>query len=163
LERAKTDVAQLEKYARNERDKAELARLKGYVDQATPRAVAVPQPAQVRPAAQPSNNNEDTIDGRPVIRRRQREDGAFEVIYAEPPAKPTMTGTFAELVCTGAQAKVVLQTPEGRKTLLIERSEDVSIAGQPAGATLECGRQAPAQIRAQYHTKEGLKDADGVL
>jgi tetratricopeptide (TPR) repeat protein len=163
LERARSDVAQLEKYAKNDRDKAELSRLKGYVEQATPRAVALPQPAQVRPAVPPAANNQETTDGRPVIRRRQRADGSFEVVYAEPPAMPTLTGTFLELVCIGEQAKVVLQTSEGRKTLLIERSEDVSIAGQDAGATLECGKQSPANIRAQYHTKDGLKDADGVL
>lgn len=162
LERAKSDVAQLEKYAKSDRDKAELARLKGYVEQATPRVTVLPPPAKELPTTQ-ARSNDRGPDDRPIIRRTEREDGTFEVTYAQPPAKPTMTGSFVELVCAGEQAKVVLQTTEGRRTLLIERSEDVSISGQSAGATLECGKQQPAQIRAQYHTKDGLKGADGVL
>ncbi len=62
----------------------------------------------------------------------------------------TYTGKFVELQC-GAAARIVIETAEGRKVLLIEDPSKVLINGNTGvDMDLSCGPQKPVEIRVEY-------------
>ncbi len=64
--------------------------------------------------------------------------------------RPSFTGNFAELQCA-AQARVVIETAEGKKVLLIEDPAKLLVNGK-SGETVDltCGPQKPVQVRVEY-------------
>ncbi len=72
----------------------------------------------------------------------------------EPPRplvrRPSFTGNFTELRC-GAQARIVVETADGRKVLLIEDPTKLLVNGK-ADQTMDltCGAQKPAHVRVEY-------------
>jgi hypothetical protein len=59
------------------------------------------------------------------------------------------SGSFVELVC-GEVVKVILETPAGEKTFVIEDPKRIIAAGRADAAPLSCGLQKPAPIRVDY-------------
>jgi hypothetical protein len=72
------------------------------------------------------------------------------------PARPLVrrasyTGNFGELQCSGQAARVVMETSQGKKVLLIEDPTLVSVNGKNGETRdLTCGPQKPVQIRVEY-------------
>ncbi len=64
--------------------------------------------------------------------------------------RPSFTGKFVELQC-GDQTKVVVETPEGKKLLLIDDPTKLLVNGKN-GETMDlaCGQQKPVQVRVEY-------------
>jgi hypothetical protein len=73
----------------------------------------------------------------------------------------SVTGSFVELVC-GDVVKMVLDTPAGKKTLVIEDPKKIVATGPEDGAKLSCGPQKPVPIRVDYNPSS-TGDSDGTL
>jgi len=82
----------------------------------------------------------------PLLKRRET---AAEPVKPAPP-RPSFTGKFVELQC-GSNAKIVIETPEGKKILLIDNPSRLTVNGNN-GATMDltCGPQKPVQVRIEY-------------
>ena len=107
-----------------------------------PRPIAAPTRAMAPPP--PSSGDEC-----PVIRRRERAEGSFEVA-TETINRPSLRGKFVELRCTDP-AKLVIDTPEGRKVLMIDDPTRLVVNGNVGEKVdLSCGRQKPSTVRVEY-------------
>jgi len=85
-------------------------------------------------------------DSRPRLEHRDAEVAPVQPVVR----RPAYTGNFAELQC-GAQARVVLETAEGKKVLVIEDPTKVSVNGKNGETRdLTCGPQKPSPIRVEY-------------
>ncbi len=64
--------------------------------------------------------------------------------------RPSFTGRFVELRC-GAETRILMETAEGRKLLLIDDPAKLLVNGKN-GETMDlaCGPQKPVQIRLEY-------------
>ena len=85
-------------------------------------------------------------DPRPsLVRREEAVEPVRPVVH-----KPSFMGNFVELQCA-AQAKIVLETAEGKKVLLIENPAKLLVNGK-SGETVDltCGPQKPAQVQVDY-------------
>ena len=104
--------------------------------------------------------------GRPVLRRRvasasnttdaEIDDAADNTAAGEPDLTKvthSSSGEFAELICNGTEATLVLDTNTGREQYLIQGGESVQIVGEANGPrNLACGRQADPQfVRVEFH------------
>ena len=85
-------------------------------------------------------------DTRPVLTHR---DAAPEPVRTAI-RKPSFSGNFVELQC-GAQARLVIETAQGKKLLLIDDPGKLLVNGK-SGETMDlsCGPQKPVQIRVDY-------------
>lgn len=101
-----------------------------------------PEPGTSAPAAPAFQGS----DARPPLVHRSAEAEPARTIVR----RPSFTGNFAELQCT-AQARVVVETAEGKKVLLIEDPSNLLVNGK-SGETVDltCGPQKPVQIRVEY-------------
>jgi Flp pilus assembly protein TadD len=105
------------------------------------RFIANPRPGK----SAPEQAFEDS-DARPVLTHR---DAAPEPVRTAV-RRPSLTGNFAELQC-GAQARLVIETAQGKKLLLIDDPAKLLVNGR-SGETMDlsCGPQKPVQIRVEY-------------
>jgi Flp pilus assembly protein TadD len=76
----------------------------------------------------------------------------------------TVSGKLVEFLCEDLP-KLVLETPAGKKTLLIERTDRIVITGRTsARADLECGPQHPAlPVEVEYDQPQAGAAVDGVV
>jgi hypothetical protein len=72
----------------------------------------------------------------------------LEVPATRPAMRRSFTGKFVELQC-GEEDRVVLETPEGKRTLLIEDATKLTMDGNH-GRPMACGPQDAAKIRVEY-------------
>jgi tetratricopeptide (TPR) repeat protein len=80
-------------------------------------------------------------DSRAPVRREAANDshGPKEQTFAEP---PSISGTFVELDCKGSQARFVIETVQGKRTLLIQDPTKVTVVSKAGGSVeLTCGVQ----------------------
>ncbi len=156
---AKTSVAQLEKYAKSERDRSDLERLKSYLASADERALATPVTREaVRPEAdleeEPPPTSETTLRRTPQLADRSSP---------VPKQLPTESGKFVELQCLGDHANFVVDTGSAKKRFRIDDPEKIVIVGVPGGKLdLQCGPQTPAAVRVEY-AKSGAEEIDGEI
>jgi hypothetical protein len=63
----------------------------------------------------------------------------------------------------GAPAKIVMETAEGKKVLLIDNPSNLTVNGD-SGETMElaCGPQKRTKIRIEYDPTSAVPGADGV-
>jgi Flp pilus assembly protein TadD len=102
--------------------------------------------------------------GRPQLRRA----APVEDRPVPPPAPERLSasGRFVELDCRGAQARMVLETDDGRRTFLIEDPAKVAItAGSSGPVDLECGAQKrPVAVQIQFERpRAGQQGVDGIV
>ena len=84
-------------------------------------------------------------DERPALRRTDTGADPDVILRREIHERPSVTGKFVELDCRGKQARMILQTGEGRKAFLIEDPERVVItAGSDGPVDMACGVQKKA-------------------
>src|SRR5262249_53194252 len=101
-------------------------------------------------------------DGPPRIQRREREPGSFEV-RVERTHLPSFSGTFVELQCA-EPAKIVMQTAEGKKTLLIDDPKGLTVNGHNGETVdLTCGPQKRTKIRVEYAAPGDRPGIDGLV
>jgi Flp pilus assembly protein TadD len=86
--------------------------------------------------------------GAPVLTRRDAPVSTVREVRA--PGRASFSGKFVELQC-GPQARIVLDTAEGKKRLLIDDPSKLMINGN-GGEKMElaCGAQKPKQVRIEY-------------
>ncbi len=84
----------------------------------------------------------------PVLTRRDAPVSTVTEVHAA--ARPSFSGKFIELQC-GPQVRIVLDTAEGKKRLLIDDPNKLMINGD-GGEKMEltCGAQKPKQVRIEY-------------
>jgi Flp pilus assembly protein TadD len=88
-------------------------------------------------------------DAPPRIQRREGPPGSVETIT---PAvqRPSFSGTFLELQCADP-AKIVIQTAEGRKVVMIDDPNRLLVNGHNGEKMdLTCGPQKPVKVRVEY-------------
>ncbi len=152
---ARNAAAQLKTVARADEQRQFADRLLQILDnpRPAPAASAASAPA---PSAPPASG-----DGRPVIRRRERTEGTTEIITATV-RRPSFTGKFVELQCADP-AKLVIDTPEGKKFLLIDDPSRLLVNGKlNEKMDLACGRQKPANVRVEYDPATTRPGVDGL-
>ena len=148
LDEAKANVDKALKYAKNERDKAEGQRLQDYLERVTLARGGVRSEAPQIAAAAVA----------PPIRRAL--DEPTTQIF---PDKPSAEGTFISLVCEG-KAKIILKTPTGNKTFVIEDPQKIVVVGKDGGkADLSCGDQQPVTLRIEYEPSQQAFGLDGAV
>ena len=87
--------------------------------------------------------------GPPTLQRRERIEGSFEVRTATI-ERASFNGKFVELQCADP-AKIVLQTPEGKKVVMIDDPAKLLVNGKTGEKMdLNCGRQKPVTVRVEY-------------
>jgi hypothetical protein len=76
----------------------------------------------------------------------------------------TLSGTLVDFMC-GDSPKLVVETPAGKKTLLIERPDRIVVTGRSNGrAEIECGPQQPAvTVEVEYDQPRAGTVADGLV
>ncbi len=77
----------------------------------------------------------------------------------------SITGSFVQLACEGMQAKLVLETPSGKKFFLVEDPSNVRISYQSDETVdLPCGPHPPVKVLIEY-TRPGSAQPgiDGVV
>lgn len=92
----------------------------------------------------------------PAIRRRLAVADTGPVA---PPPPPEILGRFVEVLCPDSNPRLILETPAGRKTMLIDRPDSITLMGAGAGTIeLTCGPQKPRQVRVEYEpaTAKGI-------
>jgi len=101
----------------------------------------------------------------PVLRRGTPASSLVEQPQEKPP-RPRFVGRFSELRCGGNQAWIVLDTEQGRKTILLDRPSEILLKGAGHGTLdLTCGQQSPApRVAVEYDPADTAKDhADGLV
>lgn len=89
--------------------------------------------------------------GRPKLERRERPEFTVTEILPSQPKRPSVKGSFVQLICEGEWAKLVLQTPAGKKMFLIDDPHGITLLGKTSTSTdLSCGSQKPAPVRIEY-------------
>jgi tetratricopeptide (TPR) repeat protein len=85
-------------------------------------------------------------DTKPTLRRRDAPDEPVRPVFR----RPSFSGNFAELQCA-QPAKLVVETAEGKKLLLIDDPTKLLVNGS-SGQTVDltCGRQKPVRVRVDY-------------
>lgn len=149
-EDARATAERLIQVARTPQDREDGERLLAYLSHPAAR----PAPLAQIPASGESVDSGDS--GRPTLRHLSRVKLKFAA---------SLTGTFLQLDCAGAQATVVIQTDAGKKAFLIKDPANVVIAGA-AGATVDltCGPQKPVQVQIEYDPPPAAAPSvDGVL
>lgn len=94
---------------------------------------------------------------------RRRTAPAFEVRENVPQNhRASFTGQVVELQCA-TPARIVLQTAEGRKILLIDDPTRLVVNGNN-GETMDlsCGRQKPRGVSIEYDDPQGRAGIDGI-
>jgi hypothetical protein len=94
------------------------------------------QPAQVVPSQRDLDEG-----GRPRLARSSAPDDSAQ----------SVSGSFVELDC-GDVVRMVLETPAGKKTLVIEDPAKIVATGRADGVRLLCGPQEPVPVRVDYHS-----------
>jgi tetratricopeptide (TPR) repeat protein len=145
-ETARKGADQLKKVATNADDRERAEQILRFIDGSRPDATTPPL-ASGSPAS-------ETGDPAPVLNHR---DAALP---AAP--RPSFTGKFVHLQC-GAPAKIVMETAEGKKVLLIDNPSNLTVNGD-SGETMElaCGPQKRTKIRIEYDPTSAVPGADGV-
>lgn len=131
-EMARNAAEQLKKVSTNPEDRNQADHVLQFIEASRPGA---PKPA----LALVEN------DATPVLRHRDEAPEAKPVVR-----RPSFTGSFVELQC-GEPTKVVMETAEGKKLLLIEDPTKLLVNGK-SGETvdLSCGSQKPVRIRIEF-------------
>jgi len=145
---ARKAAEQLKKIAANADDRDRAEQILRFIDGSRP---GTTMPAPDSPA--------ESGGHAPMLKRR---DTAPE--SARPAAlRPSFTGRFLELQC-GAPARIVMETAEGKKVLLIDNPSNLTVNGDSGQTTdLACGPQKRAKIRIEYDpTGESARGADGL-
>ena len=104
--------------------------------------------------------------GRPTLRHASPATDSNHIETVTAHKQVSVTGRFVELVCQGKQARMVLETPAGRKVFLIQDPGNVAITAGSAGpADLQCGPQkSPAKIEIGYDPPSpNQSGVDGVV
>jgi Flp pilus assembly protein TadD len=131
-------------YAKSPEDRKRADDLKRYLSVPTPPALPV--------------ETAGVVSERPKLIRR---DSAVEI--DEPPA-PSVMGTFVELLCLDVQAKMVLQTAQGKQIYLIQDPRKITVVGREGGKVdMQCGPQKALPIRIEYAPAESGSDVDGLV
>jgi Flp pilus assembly protein TadD len=156
VEQARATVERLAGYARTEREQEELQRLRATLERAAVTTAALPPRTaaeRVRPAREeqgPEQEEEEKQRTPPRIQAQPRLITRTETVteYAPP---PSVSGTFAEFVCSSQDLKIAIDTSGGRKVFLIEDPSAITIVGRAGGKVdLECGPQQPTPIRVEF-------------
>ena len=137
---ARAAAEKLKEFAADDNDRSEAGRLLGILDH--------PQTAKVAIMVPPSMDDTGP-DNRPKLRRA--DPSPIEEAPPAPP-RPSVSGKFIALDCTGKQAKLTVETDAGRKVLLIEDPTRIYV-GSPGGGPVDmtCGPQAnPPSITVEY-------------
>jgi Tfp pilus assembly protein PilF len=117
--------------AKTDEDKAEAEMLLRRTER---RETVAPPPAQ----------EEVATGGRPTLRRQDVAPTPEEPVIRRP-ERPTVSGRFVELRCEGPQARMVIDTGEGRRVFLIEDPTKIEIvAGASGPVEMTCGPQKNA-------------------
>jgi len=110
-------------------------------DRATARELLSLTAAHARPAfaaPPPETRNED--EGAPKLRRGPDAPAARTSLGRS--SRPSVSGQFVELECRGAQARMAIDTAEGRRVFLIEDPTKIVItAGRDGPVEMTCGPQ----------------------
>ena len=140
-ETAEKAANQLKKVATKPEERDQADRVLNYLEQTKPGA-SRPAPVVTREQsdARPDRWLVATHRHRPSrrnFRRGPRSEG-----------RPS-AGNFVALEC-GQQARIVIQTPQGRKRFLIEDPTKLLLNGGGQTMDLTCGPQKPVQVTAEY-------------
>ncbi len=137
-EKAIASATQLKSIAKTPEDRDRADQLLRYVEGSrAPARAAGPAPSPPKRA-----------DGAPVMQRREAPVSTLREIRA--PERPSFNGKLVEMQC-GAQPKLVIDTPEGKKRFLIDDPNKLMVNGN-SGQQIElvCGAQKPVQVRIEY-------------
>jgi tetratricopeptide (TPR) repeat protein len=154
-EPARNAALQLMQVAKTPEERDRATQLIKYLD-GPQRTAMTPSPAP-RPEVK-----REPGDERPVLQRREALQSEFVEEYKNPqPKYESFSGKFIELQCA-AKPRIILETAQGRKTLLIDNPSALTVNGN-GGATMDlvCGRQKGAKVRIDYAppTEAGPKQA----
>jgi tetratricopeptide (TPR) repeat protein len=134
---ARNAASQLKTVSTNAEDRARADGILKFIDDSRPN-VSTPTLARER------------ADSAPLL--KHQEAGQEPAPEPVPPMtrRPSLTGKFVELRC-GDQARIVVDTAEGKKLLLIEDPSKLLVNGK-SGETVDltCGPQKAAQIRVEW-------------
>jgi len=150
---ARTTAGRWREAATTPADKAEADRLLEYL--AIERTLPPPN-------TQVAFGTYDQDDSRaaPILRR---SDGAPQEAFLRT-GRPTVEGSFVELMCEGQQAKVVVDVAGMKKVFLIEDPTKITVGGAAGNLDLSCGPQKPVAVRIDYDPPvNGEQGIDGVL
>jgi hypothetical protein len=146
--------------------KANLDRALPYVkegfekDQAERLKAFLIQPTQVRAQASAKQVEAPRIARAAVA---PPSGGAFDAKVQIYQGLPSVEGTFLKLLCE-ENAKIVLKTPTGNKTFVIEDPTKIVVTGKAGGkADLSCGDQSPVSIKIEYAPAPEGSGADGAV
>ncbi len=153
LARAKVSAESLLKYATDDSQKSNAQNMLNMLDHQA-------SSAAVHAAAARLDSEEDV---RPTLRRGLEETSVSERI-APPAPKPTMAGTFVELLCDSDKPTLILVVEGVRKRFLIDQPNNVVMQGG-SGAAMEmtCGKQKGANIRVEYVAAPAGSGVDGLV
>ncbi len=142
-ETARKAADQLKKVATSADDRDRAEQILRFIDGSRPGAST---PARESPVL-------ETGDHAPVLKHREA---------ARPVAqRASFTGKFVELQC-GKPARIVMETAEGKKVLLIDNPSNLTVNGE-SGETRElaCGPQKRVKIRIEYDPTSAAPGVDG--
>ncbi len=104
-------------------------------------------------------------DRAPLLTRRQAEETSSS--GTEQAAKPSITGSFVQLDCEGAKARIVLLSGNRKTTFLIQDPTRIQVIGPTDKAgkmDLTCGPQKPATVRVEYEpAPSSIPNVDGLV
>jgi Tfp pilus assembly protein PilF len=148
-DRARANLDQALKYAKEDRDKEEAERLKTYLDR-------LAQSKQGNARLEAPRIADDSV--RPPLRRAM-EEPKVQIFTGN----PTAEGTFSALMCED-RAKIVLKTSSGNKVFTIEDPLKIVVVGKDGGkADLSCGEQKPVGLRVEYDPAGAGSGVDGAV
>jgi hypothetical protein len=77
---------------------------------------------------------------------------------------PATGWQFVELVCRNPRATLVLQTPQGKRSYLIEDPGKIEVIAREGGRQMDlhCGPQQPVRVRIEYAPVAG-GETDGLV
>jgi len=131
---ARKAALRLQQSAQNDDQRGAALRLLAYLDR--PLAAAAPD----------LGDELHGIPARPVLRRREEQG-----VDLAPPPMPEARGKFVEFQCLEAGPRMVVETPAGRQTFLLDRPDQTPILGGQAGKLeLTCGPQPGLPVRLEY-------------
>jgi tetratricopeptide (TPR) repeat protein len=147
---------ELQRLTRNPRWSDRADELLRYLAQiASPTPVAPRPPTRVEVVeSEPPSSLEDRIERDGAV---QRGDDDKIIILQD------ATGTLVEVVCQ-APTRMILETPQGRKTFVVLDPDRMIITGRVGRPEFKCGVQTPAQpLRLQFSDAPNGSNLDGVV
>ncbi len=109
---------------------------------------------------QPPVEGAGVDNGRPHLQRPASDPPTNEPTAPKEglsPSRPAVSGRFVELECLGSQARMTLETSNGRPMFLIDDPTKIIItSANGSSVELKCGRQNPiASVRVEYDPPSG--------